>query len=74
MAKARVAAAGGWPAVFYVLRKGRESGSYWKLYKRLRSRNACKTCAVGMGGQRGGMVNEPGHIPSAAQNAEQAHA
>jgi len=26
----------------------------------MRTKNACKTCAVGMGGQRGGMVNEAG--------------
>ena len=34
-----------------------------KLWKAMRSKNACKTCALGMGGQRGGMVNEPGHFP-----------
>ena len=26
----------------------------------MRSPNACKTCALGMGGQKGGMVNETG--------------
>ena len=36
------------------LRKSREAGGFLKLYRRLRSRNACKTCAFGMGGQRGG--------------------
>lgn len=58
----------------YVLKKGRESGSYWKLYKRLRSRNACKTCALGMGGQRGGMVNEAGHFPEVCKKSVQAQA
>lgn len=72
MAKPRVSAGGGLPAVLYVLRKGRESGSYWKLYRRLRSRNACKTCALGMGGQRGGMVNEHGHFPEICKKSVQA--
>ncbi|MCK9519356.1 MAG: molybdopterin-dependent oxidoreductase, partial [Dehalococcoidia bacterium] len=74
MAKPRVKAGGGFPAVWYVMKKGRESGSYWKLYKRLRSRNACKTCALGMGGQRGGMVNERGHFPEVCKKSVQAQA
>ncbi|MGE5596145.1 MAG: FdhF/YdeP family oxidoreductase [Hyphomicrobiales bacterium] len=74
MAKPRVSAGGGWPAVFYVLKKGRESGSYLDLYRRLRSRNACKTCAFGMGGQRGGMVNEAGHFPEVCKKSVQAQA
>jgi len=56
----RPLAAGGWPALFYSLRKGRQAGGLWRLYRALRSKNACKTCALGMGGQRGGMVNEGG--------------
>ncbi len=51
---------GGWPAVFYAWRKSREAGGVWKMWKAMRAKNACKTCAVGMGGQRGGMVNEVG--------------
>jgi hypothetical protein len=31
----------------------------------MRTKNACKTCALGMGGQKGGMVNEPGSFPEA---------
>ncbi len=61
-------------ATFYVLKKGREAGGYWKLYRRLRSRNACKTCALGMGGQRGGMVNEAGHFPEVCKKSIQAQA
>ncbi len=53
-------AGGGWPAVFYTLKKAREAGGIRRLYKAMRTRNACKTCALGMGGQRGGMVNERG--------------
>jgi hypothetical protein len=57
MSTPRVRAGGGLAAIGYVLRKGREAGGIGKLYGRLRSRNACKTCAVGMGGLSGGMVN-----------------
>ena len=57
---------GGWPAIFYTIGKALEVGP-WRLWKRMRSRNACKTCAVGMGGQSGGMVNEAGHFPDGEQ-------
>ena len=59
----RVKTGGGWPAVLYTYRKAREAGGLWKLWKAMRSKNACKTCAVGMGGQQGGMVNERGVFP-----------
>lgn len=36
------------------------------------SRNACKTCALGMGGQNGGMVNESGHFPEVCKKSLQA--
>ncbi|MCB9767442.1 MAG: FdhF/YdeP family oxidoreductase [Candidatus Omnitrophica bacterium] len=72
MAKPRVTAGGGLSAVRYVLRKGVEAGGFWKLYQRLRLRNTCKTCALGMGGQRGGMVNESGHFPEVCKKSVQA--
>jgi molybdopterin-dependent oxidoreductase alpha subunit len=74
MARPRVSAGGGLPALAYVLRKARESGDPLGLYRRLRSRNACKTCALGMGGQRGGMVNEAGHFPEVCKKSVQAQA
>src|SRR5262250_1631134 len=74
MATPRVGAGGGPAAVAYVLRKGREAGGLLRLYRRLRSRNACKTCALGMGGQRGGMVNEAGHFPEVCKKSLQAQA
>src|SRR5438034_781506 len=74
MARPRVAAGGGLAAVAYVLRKGREAGGLLRLYRRLRARNACKTCALGMGGQQGGMVNEAGHFPEVCKKAVQAQA
>ena len=40
----------------------------------MRSKNACKTCALGMGGQMGGMVNEAGHFPEVCKKSLQAMA
>ena len=65
---------GGWPAIKYTLQKGREVGGILKLWKAMRSKNACKTCAVGMGGQRGGMVNEAGTFPEVCKKSLQAMA
>ncbi|WP_425398906.1 FdhF/YdeP family oxidoreductase [Aeoliella sp.] len=68
----KVKTGGGWPAIVYTLRKAREAGGLWKFWKAMRSRNACKTCALGMGGQRGGMVNESGHFPVVCKKSMQA--
>ncbi|MCA9120630.1 MAG: FdhF/YdeP family oxidoreductase [Planctomycetaceae bacterium] len=68
----KVSSGGGWPAIRYTLRKGKEVGGIWKLYKALRTKNACKTCALGMGGQRGGMVNEIGGFPEVCKKSLQA--
>ena len=65
---------GGWPAIWYTLKKAREAGGLWKMWKAMRSRNACKTCALGMGGQRGGMVNEQGSFPEVCKKSLQAMA
>ncbi|MFZ9696931.1 MAG: FdhF/YdeP family oxidoreductase [Ilumatobacteraceae bacterium] len=73
MVTPRVKAAGGFAAMKYVLAKGRSVGTV-ALYKRLRSNNACKTCALGMGGQQGGMVNEAGHFPEVCKKSVQAQA
>src|SRR3982750_4764797 len=73
MAKPKVSAAGGMAAMLYVAKKGKQAG-YLKLYQRLRSKNACKTCAVGMGGLKGGMVNEAGHFPEVCKKSAQAQA
>jgi molybdopterin-dependent oxidoreductase alpha subunit len=67
-------AAGGWPAIAYTLRKARASGGILRMYRALRAGNACKTCALGMGGQRGGMVNERGHFPEVCKKSVQAMA
>jgi molybdopterin-dependent oxidoreductase alpha subunit len=68
----RVKTGGGWRAVLYTLKKAREAGGLWALWKAMRSKNACKTCALGMGGQAGGMVNEAGHFPEVCKKSFQA--
>ena len=68
----RVGSGGGLRAILYTWKKGREAGGIWKLYRALRSRNACKTCALGMGGQKGGMVNEAGSFPEVCKKSLQA--
>ncbi len=65
---------GGWQAIAYALRTARRAGGFWKFYRALRSRNACKTCALGMGGQRGGLVNEAGRFPEVCKKSMQAMA
>ena len=67
-----VKSGGGFRAIVYTLKKGREAGGLWKLYKAMRSKNACKTCALGMGGQQGGMVNETGSFPEVCKKSLQA--
>jgi molybdopterin-dependent oxidoreductase alpha subunit len=67
-------AGGGFAAVGYSLTKAREAGGVLALGKRLASHNACKTCAVGMGGQRGGMRNEAGSFPEVCKKSIQAQA
>ncbi len=66
-------AGGGWKAIFYSLRLARRVGP-WKMWSAMRSKNACKTCAVGMGGQLGGMVNEAGYFPEVCKKSFQAMA
>lgn len=44
------------------------------MWRAMRSKNACKTCALGMGGQMGGMVNEGGHFPEVCKKSLQAMA
>jgi molybdopterin-dependent oxidoreductase alpha subunit len=66
-------AGGGWQAIRYSLVKAREVGPI-KFWLAMRSKNACKTCALGMGGQLGGMVNEAGHFPEVCKKSVQAMA
>jgi hypothetical protein len=65
---------GGLAALRYSLAKGREAGGVAAVTKRLATRNTCKTCAVGMGGQQGGMRNEAGTFPEVCKKSVQAQA
>ena len=67
----RMSSGGGWAAVKYTLRMARRVG-WWQLWKAMRSKNTCKTCALGMGGQAGGMRNEMGHWPEVCKKSLQA--
>ncbi|MBX9688538.1 MAG: FdhF/YdeP family oxidoreductase [Candidatus Obscuribacterales bacterium] len=62
---------GGFPAIAYTFKKAMEAGPL-RLWRKMRSKNACKTCALGMGGQLGGMVNERGHFPEVCKKSLQA--
>src|SRR5262245_46000816 len=64
----RTSRGGGWSAIKYTLRMARRVGG-WRLWSAMRSKNACKTCALGMGGQAGGMRNELGHFPEVCKKS-----
>ena len=72
--ESKVASGGGLRAILYTFKKAREAGGVMKMYRSLRTRNACKTCALGMGGQKGGMVNERGSFPEVCKKSLQAMA
>lgn len=65
---------GGVPAIRYALRMAKQSGGLFRLYRAMTSKNACKTCALGMGGQKGGMVDESGRFPEVCKKSMQAMA
>ncbi|MCA9004318.1 MAG: FdhF/YdeP family oxidoreductase [Planctomycetaceae bacterium] len=64
---------GGWQAIRYSLKLAQKVG-WLKMWRAMRAKNTCKTCAVGMGGQLGGMVNEGGHFPEVCKKSFQAMA
>lgn len=68
------AAGGGWTSIVYAFDAARRSGGLIRFFSALRARNACKTCALGMGGQQGGMANEAGHFPEVCKKSMQAMA
>ena len=55
--------AGGWGAVLYSLKMARRAGGLWTILKALFSKNTCKTCALGIGGQKGRLRNEEKRSP-----------
>ena len=62
---------GGLKKVLYTLQTVQRMGLN-NSAKALRSKNTCKACAYGMGGQKGGMVNELGEFPSVCNKSVQA--
>jgi molybdopterin-dependent oxidoreductase alpha subunit len=66
-----VAIGGGMKKVLYTLQTVRRVGVR-QATKALNSRNACKVCGLGMGGQLGGMTNELGEFPSVCNKSVQA--
>jgi len=68
----KVTTGGGWRAIRYSFQKAQQVGGIVKLWRAMRSKNACKTCALGMGGQQGGMVNEAGRFPEVCKKSLQA--
>lgn len=71
MATRKTVSGGGFRAIGYIVGKAFEVNP-WRLWRRMSAKNACKTCAVGMGGQHGGMVNEQGHFPEVCKKSVQA--
>src|SRR3954452_20332542 len=67
----RMTSGGGMAAILYTLRMANRVG-WRRLWKAMRTKNACKTCALGMGGQQGGMRNEQGHWPEVCKKSLQA--
>ncbi|HIN26226.1 MAG TPA: histidine kinase, partial [Candidatus Marinimicrobia bacterium] len=45
---------------------------FGNFYRSITSRNTCKTCALGMGGQKGGMTNEISSFPEICKKSIQA--
>src|SRR5215510_10487497 len=71
----KVTAGGGWAAIGYTIAKSFKAwGGPAAFWRHMMSRNACKTCAVGMGGGAGGMRNEIGHFPEFCKKSVQATA
>lgn len=62
---------GGAKKVLYTLNTVRRIGVLSSA-KALTSKNACKACGLGMGGQMGGMTNESGEFPSVCNKSVQA--
>jgi len=62
---------GGAKKVLYTLDTVRRMGP-GPAAKALAGKNACKACALGMGGQAGGMTNEQGEFPSVCNKSVQA--
>jgi molybdopterin-dependent oxidoreductase alpha subunit len=65
---------GGWGAIRNSLKMAHRAGGLWPMLKALASKNNCKSCALGMGGQKGGMRDEKGHFPAVCNKSFMAQA
>jgi len=71
MPAGRVPIGGGAKKVLYTLQTAKRIGLLQST-KALTSKNTCKACGLGMGGQEGGMTNELGEFPSVCNKSVQA--
>lgn len=62
---------GGFKAIKYSLQASYRVG-FLKMFRAMFSKNTCKSCALGMGGQHGGMTDETGHFPEVCKKSFQA--
>lgn len=62
---------GGFKSIKYTLKAANTVG-FRKMFKALSSKNTCKSCALGMGGQSGGMADETGKFPEVCKKSFQA--
>lgn len=62
---------GGFKAIKYSLKAANVVG-FRKMFRALLSKNTCKSCALGMGGQKGGMADEMGKFPEVCKKSFQA--
>ncbi|MBT7609660.1 MAG: FdhF/YdeP family oxidoreductase [Bacteriovoracaceae bacterium] len=67
----KIKAVGGFHSIKYTFSMFFTLG-FFKLAKAMLRKNTCKTCALGMGGQKGGMTNERGHFPELCKKTLQA--
>ena len=66
--------AGGWGAILFSVLKSLKVGGLWPMMQALLTRNTCKSCALGMGGQKGGLRDEKGHFPEVCNKSVVAQA
>jgi molybdopterin-dependent oxidoreductase alpha subunit len=67
----KIKSVGGFHSIKYTLSMLFTLG-FFKLIKAMLRKNTCKTCALGMGGQKGGMTNELGNFPELCKKTLQA--
>jgi len=62
---------GGFKAIWYSLKAANAVG-FREMFRAMSSKNTCKTCGFGMGGQKGAMTNEMGKFPEVCKKSFQA--